>query len=87
MKDLIEDMEGDTSGNFKKLLKALHTPAVEYDCEEIRKAVKGLGTDDSVLIEILATRSYKRLREMIALYPDRKFFTTFLEFFFFFLKM
>ena len=71
-RDLIKDLEGDSSGNFKKLLTALHTPAVEYDVVEMRKAMKGLGTDDSVLIELLTSRSNKRLKEMAALYQECK---------------
>lgn len=67
-RDLIDDLKGDTSGNFKKLLQALLVSPVEYDCIELRKAVQGLGTDDSVLVEILTSRSNKRMKDIKDLY-------------------
>lgn len=35
---------------------------VELDCFELKQAVKGLGTDEETLIEILASRSNERIR-------------------------
>ncbi|CAM2705420.1 unnamed protein product [Rotaria socialis] len=60
--DLIKDIKGDTSGNFNKILTNLLYSPVEYDCHELRRAVKGIGTDEEALIEILASRSNKRLK-------------------------
>ncbi|CAF4969803.1 unnamed protein product, partial [Rotaria socialis] len=60
--DLIKDIKGDTSGNFNKILTTLLYSPVEYDCHELRRAVKGIGTDEEALIEILASRSNKRLK-------------------------
>ena len=42
---------------------------MEYDCHELRRAIKGAGTDEEALIEILASRSKKRLQDIINLYP------------------
>ncbi|CAF3586615.1 unnamed protein product [Rotaria sordida] len=60
--DLENDIKGDTSGNFRKILINLLYSPVEYDCYELQRAIKGLGTNDEALIEILASRSNKRLR-------------------------
>jgi len=35
---------------------------VELDCFELKQAVKGIGTSEETLIEILASRSNERLK-------------------------
>jgi hypothetical protein len=67
-RDLVEDLKSETSGNFQKLLTALLLGPVEFDCIEIRKAIQGLGTDNSTLIEILTSRSNKRIKDISQLY-------------------
>jgi annexin A7/11 len=59
---LIADLKSETSGNFSKLLERLMMDPVELDCFELKQAVKGLGTDEETLIEILASRSNERLK-------------------------
>lgn len=56
-KDLIENLESETSGNFEKLLVALCTPILDFYCKEIKDALSGIGTDEDVLIEFLCTLS------------------------------
>ena len=46
---------------------------VELDCYELKAAVKGAGTDEDALIEILASRSNKRIREINKKYQESKF--------------
>ena len=72
VQELAKEIEGDTSGNFCKVLKNLLYSPVEYDCRELRRAIKGLGTDEEALIEILASRSRKRIQEIVNLYEQRK---------------
>lgn len=45
---------------------------MEYDCYELQRAIKGLASDEEVLIEILASRSNKRLLAIYDLYPKCK---------------
>lgn len=52
-----DDIESETSGNFKNLLVALVTDRAVFEAQWLNKAMKGLGTNEAVLIEILATRS------------------------------
>ncbi len=62
MQDLADDLKGDTSGNFRKILKNLLYSPVDYDCHELRRAIKGAGTDEEAIIEILASRSTPRIQ-------------------------
>jgi hypothetical protein len=53
-------------------LKKLFYSPVEYDCYELHRAIKGLAIDEEVLIEILTSRSNKRLHAINSLYPQCK---------------
>jgi len=60
--DLTQDLEDKLGGNFcKAILAMVHTPW-EYDSHQLRKAMKGLGTDEDTLIEIIASRTSSRLK-------------------------
>ena len=73
--DLIKDLQKALHGHFEDVVVALFYNPIDYDCYQLRKAVKGLGTDEEALIEILCTRPpdiieaiKKRYSEM---YPGR----------------
>nr|XP_056704282.1 annexin A1 [Euleptes europaea] len=51
------------------VLALLKTPA-QYDAEQLRASMKGLGTDEDTLIEILVTRTNKEIREIGRVYNE-----------------
>ena len=55
-RDLIKDLKSELRGNFENATLALFQDPVTYDCQSLKKAMKGLGTNEDTLIEILATR-------------------------------
>ncbi|KAF3851460.1 hypothetical protein F7725_013232 [Dissostichus mawsoni] len=67
---LVEDLKGDTSGDFEELLVALATPPAVYDCHEVMRAMEGAGTKDSVLIEIFASRSNQQIKALSDVYLE-----------------
>ena len=67
-RDLMSDLKSDLSGNFGDAVMALFYHPVDYDCYQLRKAVKGLGTNEDALIEILTTRDPNRISQIIKRY-------------------
>ena len=68
--DLIEDLKKSYSFHFEDVLVGLFHSPVEFDCYHIRKAVKGLGTNENTLIEILATRDSEHIEKMKSCYKE-----------------
>lgn len=72
-KDLIDELKHELSGNFEKVIIALMTKPDEYLAQELHKSVKGPGTNEETLVEIVASmdnaqkkdvkRAYQRLYE------------------------
>ena len=55
-RDLIKDLKSELSGKFEDATLALFKDPIEYDCYSLNLAMKGAGTNEDTLIEILATR-------------------------------
>ncbi|XP_062400047.1 annexin A3a isoform X1 [Sardina pilchardus] len=67
---LVDDLKGDTHGNFERLLVALVTPPAAYDAQEVARAMKGAGTDNNAIIEIFASRTNQQIKELAAAYLE-----------------
>ncbi|XP_077202154.1 annexin A7 [Paroedura picta] len=67
-KDLIKDLKSELSGNMEELILALFMPSTYYDAWSLRHAMKGAGTQESVLIEILCTRTNQEIKEIVHCY-------------------
>ena len=55
-KDLIKDLKGELNGKLETAIVALFKDPIEYDVETLKKSMKGAGTDEDTLIELLISR-------------------------------
>lgn len=67
-KDLIKDLKSELSGNFERAILAMMKTPIMLDVHEIKDAIKGAGTDEACLIEILASRTNDHIREISRAY-------------------
>ncbi|TKS84514.1 Annexin A4 [Collichthys lucidus] len=67
-KDLADDLSSELSGNFRSVVLGLLMLAPVYDAYELRSAMKGAGTEEACLIDILASRSNAEIRTINAFY-------------------
>ena len=57
--ELADDLKSELTGDFEEVILGLLMRPVEYDAFCLNKAVKGLGTNEAVLIGILCTANPK----------------------------
>ena len=69
-KDLIEDLKSELSGKFEDAMIALFKDPIEYDAECLNNSIKGAGTDEGCLIEILASRPSWLLEKIKTKYKE-----------------
>ncbi|OBS73629.1 hypothetical protein A6R68_15832, partial [Neotoma lepida] len=62
--DLITDLKEQLSSHFKEVMVGLMYPPPSYDAHELWHAMKGAGTDENCLIEILASRTNGEIFQM-----------------------
>ena len=69
-KNLLDELKSELSGNFKETVISLFYTPVDFDCYHLDKAMKRLGTNEDTLIEILASRSNERIKEIKKRYKE-----------------
>jgi len=67
---LEHDIAGDTSGNYSKLLCDIAKPVYVLKVEHLHKATKGIGTRESILIDIITQSSNAEIAEIKRAYPN-----------------
>lgn len=63
-KDLVAHLKSELSGRFEDVVKAMCCSLDDLDATTLRKAMKGLGTDEDILIEILCSRNNTQIRKI-----------------------
>jgi len=63
-RDLITDLKKELSGNFENVVVALFQTPSEFDASSLYHAMKGIGTDEGTLIEIIGTRPSFQLSQI-----------------------
>lgn len=61
---LEEELHSVLSSDLDKVTQALLKRPAYYDAHLLRKATKGLGTDEDILVEVLATRSNHEIQDI-----------------------
>ena len=68
--DLKKEIESKLSGDAKDLVLGCLLPPVDFDAGEINKSIKGAGTDEDLLSEIIASRSSSHLSQVKNRYQE-----------------
>uniref|UniRef100_A0A8C8F769 Annexin n=1 Tax=Oncorhynchus tshawytscha TaxID=74940 RepID=A0A8C8F769_ONCTS len=69
-KNLIDDLKYELTGKFERLIVSLMRPQAYHDAKEIHDAIKGAGTDEKCLIEVLASRNNQQIHNLVEAYKD-----------------
>ncbi|KAM6977963.1 annexin A6 isoform 2-T2 [Aplochiton taeniatus] len=69
-KDLIDDLKYELTGKFERLIVSLMRTPAYHDAKEINDALKGAGTNEKCLIEVLASRTNQQIHDLVAAYRD-----------------
>jgi hypothetical protein len=67
-RDLIKDLKDELRGKLEDAIVNLFKDPIEYDCEQLKKSMKGAGTDEDSLIEILCSRPKPILEKIKEVY-------------------
>lgn len=69
-RDLRQDLKSETSGHFEDAIKRMMYDRPHFDAYSLRKAMKGVGSDDSALIEIIVTNTNAEIKEIKECYKE-----------------
>ncbi|KFU90327.1 Annexin A5, partial [Chaetura pelagica] len=67
-RDLVDDLKSELTGKFETLMVSLMRPRYIFDAHALKHAIKGAGTNEKVLTEILASRTPEEMRNIKQVY-------------------
>jgi len=69
-RDLVEDLKSELGGKFESVIVGLMMPTAGYCAKQAHKAMKGAGTDEETLVEIVCSRSREEVIGIAAAYLE-----------------
>ncbi|XP_052902225.1 annexin B10-like [Anopheles moucheti] len=69
-RDLLKDLKSELSGKFEDVIVGLMMPPLNYLCKQLYKAMDGIGTDESTLIEILCSQDNETMHAISRRYEE-----------------
>jgi len=67
-RDLVEDLKSELGGNFESVIVGLMMATPHYCAKQLHKAMKGAGTDEETLVEILCSRNQEEVALIASAY-------------------
>ncbi|VDM05529.1 unnamed protein product [Schistocephalus solidus] len=75
-KDLRDDLDSELSGDFGELVDLLFFTPAELKAEICYRAIRGLGTDEDALVEVICTSTTEELKQLKEDYAKGKLVST-----------
>ncbi len=72
--DLVDDIKSELSGHFEDVMLGIMMPIPDFAAYSVKKAVKGLGTDEETLIEVICTATNEELTAIKEAYKRREYY-------------
>ncbi|XP_037046656.1 annexin B10-like [Bradysia coprophila] len=69
-RDIIDDLKSELGGKFEDVIVGLMLQPDQYLCKQLNKAMDGIGTNESTLVEILCTKSNEEVKRLVSVYED-----------------
>merc|ERR1712127_843155 len=69
-RDLMEDLKSELGGHFESVIVGLMMPVASFCAKKLNKAMKGGGTDEETLVEILCSRTSAEIKLIAAAYLE-----------------
>ncbi|KAA0191133.1 hypothetical protein HAZT_HAZT002189 [Hyalella azteca] len=70
-KDLTDELKSELGGKFERVVLAMMLPTTELLADHLHEAMKGVGTNEDTLVEILCTRNNKEINELKSVYEQK----------------